>query len=152
MLVGGAAGATVGGIKLIRFYLFWRAGCGRLRKFLLPDDAVVVVRMGEHRLGQRRLNDEVARAAVFCFLYLLVLLGSVVLVASATPPPFTLADVIFECISAQGTVGLSTGITDPGMPVVVELVFILQMWIGRLEIFPVVVLVGSLISRRAGAA
>ena len=36
------------------------------------------------------------------------------------------------------------GITDPGMPVTVELVFLFQMWVGRLEIFPVIVLLRAL--------
>jgi trk system potassium uptake protein TrkH len=41
-------------------------------------------------------------------------------------------------------VGLSSNLTAPDMPVVAEVVFILQMWLGRLEIFPVLVLVRAL--------
>ena len=32
------------------------------------------------------------------------------------------------------------------MPVLIELLFIFQMWIGRLEIFPVIVLLRTLVS------
>jgi trk system potassium uptake protein TrkH len=59
-------------------------------------------------------------------------------------PEFTLADIVFEAASAQGTVGLSSNLTAPDMPVVAEVVFILQMWLGRLEIFPVLVLLRAL--------
>nr|WP_208020317.1 potassium transporter TrkG [Haloplanus aerogenes] len=38
--------------------------------------------------------------------------------------------------SAQGNVGLSTGITGPAMPPLAEAAFVLNMWIGRLEIIP----------------
>jgi trk system potassium uptake protein TrkH len=51
-----------------------------------------------------------------------------------------LADAIFESASAQGTVGLSTGISDPSMSPILEGVYILQMWAGRIEIIPVLVL------------
>jgi trk system potassium uptake protein TrkH len=53
---------------------------------------------------------------------------------------YSLADALFESASAQGTVGLSNGITDPSMSPVLECVYIMQMWAGRLEIIPVLVL------------
>jgi trk system potassium uptake protein TrkH len=55
-----------------------------------------------------------------------------------------LADIIFESASAQATVGLSSDITGPAMPAVAEIVLIIQMWIGRLEIFPVLILIHAL--------
>ena len=69
---------------------------------------------------------------------------SLVLAAHLTPAEFTLADALFESISAQGTVGLSTGITHPGMPASLEILYIVQMWVGRLEIFPVLVLIRAI--------
>lgn len=148
MVVGGAAGATVGGVKLIRAYLMYRGAAWRIRKTFLPSDAVVPVRVGERILASGTMYREVSDAAIFTFLYLVTLGVSVVVVARLVGPEFSLADVMFECASAQGTVGLSTGITDPGMPVTVEIVFILQMWIGRLEIFPVIVLLCAPFARR----
>lgn len=144
MVVGGAAGATVGGIKLIRAYLIARAAGWYLRRVFLPVEAVVPVRVGERYLGANELQREVTHAAAFSFLYLLILLGATVVVAGAMGPEFTLADAIFEAASAQGTVGLSTGITDPDMPAVIEATFIFQMWVGRLEIFPVIILLRAL--------
>ena len=58
---------------------------------------------------------------------------------------YTLADAIFESASAQGTVGLSTGISDPSMNPVLELIYIIQMWAGRIEIIPILVLVRVLL-------
>jgi len=56
-------------------------------------------------------------------------------------PDFGYADALFEVASAQGNVGLSSGITGPGMSPVAEGMFVLNMWIGRLEIIPVLVFV-----------
>jgi trk system potassium uptake protein TrkH len=146
MLVGGAAGATVGGMKLIRAYLLTRAAGWRIRKVFLPSDAVVPFQVGERFLPSGEMQREVSSAAAFSFLYVLILLAATIVTTHQMGPGFTLADAIFEAASAQGTVGLSSGITDPGMPVLIELVFIFQMWVGRLEIFPVIVLITALIS------
>lgn len=146
MIIGGAAGSTAGGFKLIRGYVLLRAIGWRVRKVFLPSAAVMPFRVGTRQLSTNAMQREVTDAAVLSFLYVLILAGSIIVVAALAGPAFTLADVIFECVSAQGTVGLSTGITDPAMPVTIELVFIFQMWVGRLEIFPVIVLFNALFS------
>ena len=46
-------------------------------------------------------------------------------------PSISLMDAIFECTSAFGTVGLSTGIT-PGLSVGSKILSIIVMFIGRL--------------------
>lgn len=147
MVVSGSAGSTVGGIKLIRGYLILRSIAWQVRKVLMPANAVIPFRIGEQHLTRDVMQREVSEAAVFSLLYTFILGASVIIAASLTGPEFELADVIFECASAQGTVGLSAGITGPDMPIALELLFILQMWIGRLEIFPVIILVSTLISR-----
>jgi trk system potassium uptake protein len=145
MIVGGAAGSTSGGFKLIRAYILLRAITWRVRKVFLHPSAIVPFRVGSRQLPSSAMQREVSDAAVFSFLYLLVLGASLLIVVHLAPPQFTAAQAIFESISAQGTVGLSTGITDPAMPVTIELVFIFQMWIGRLEIFPVIILLRAMI-------
>jgi trk system potassium uptake protein TrkH len=62
-------------------------------------------------------------------------------------PSFTLENAIFEVASAQGNVGLDSGITGPGMPWPAKVVFLFNMWIGRLEIIPVLVLLRGLFKR-----
>lgn len=148
MITGGAAGATVGGIKLIRTYIILRAVGWRIRKVFLPVEAVVPFRVGDRCLGSEDMQREVGDATVFSLLYLLILGVSTIIVVHYMGPNFTLADALFESISAQSTVGLSSGITDPGMPATIELLFIFQMWVGRLEIFPVIVLFLALLPRR----
>ena len=146
MIATGSAGSTVGGLKLIRAYVLTRAVAWRIHKVLLPSDAVLPFRVGERTLGSDEMQREVADAATFSFLYLVILFAGTVITAHLVGPEFTVADAVFESISAQGNVGLSTGIAGPQMPVLIELLFIFQMWIGRLEIFPVIVLLRTLVS------
>lgn len=144
MFTGGAAGATVGGIKLIRSYVMFRAVAWRIKRVFLPPEAVVPFKVGERTIPSSEVQREVADAAVFTFLFMAVLAVAMLVTASFVGPEFTLADVLFETVSVQSTTGLSTGITHPDMPVAVEVTFILQMWIGRLEIFPVIILIRAL--------
>lgn len=147
MVVSGSAGSTVGGIKLIRGYLILRSIAWQIRKVFLPANAVIPFRIGDQNLNTDTMHREVAEAAVFSLLYTFILGGAVIIASNVLGPGYELADVIFECASAQGTVGLSTGITNPDMPVALELLFIFQMWVGRLEIFPVIILLSTLLSR-----
>ena len=58
---------------------------------------------------------------------------------------FKLSDIIFEVCSAQGNVGLSTGITHIGMSSTAKIMLIFNMWIGRLEIIPLFILLRSVL-------
>jgi trk system potassium uptake protein len=145
MVVGGAAGSTVGGVKLVRGYLIVRGIGWRIRRALLPKGAVVTVRLGDRALASSELTSEVADAASFTLLYVSIVALSVMLMAAVLGPEFTLGDIVFEAVSVQAGVGLSSNITSPEMPASIEVVFILQMWLGRLEIFPVLVLLRALL-------
>ena len=59
-------------------------------------------------------------------------------------PGHALSDVFFEVASAQGTVGLSSGLTGPTMNTGAKSSFVFLMWLGRLEIFPVLAFLRAL--------
>jgi trk system potassium uptake protein TrkH len=86
------------------------------------------------------MNAELARAGIFTLIYLIFVFVSTLFTVFYMSGDYSLADAIFESASAQGTVGLSTGISDPGMSPVLETVYIIQMWAGRIEIIPILVL------------
>jgi trk system potassium uptake protein TrkH len=151
MLTGGAAGSAAGGIKLIRAYLMFRAAAWRIRRVFLPPEAVVPFKVGDRTIPTQDIQRDVADAAVFTFLFMAILAAAMLVTAAFVGPEYTLADVLLETISMQSNTGLSTGIVHPEMPEAIEVTFILLMWIGRLEIFPVIILVRALLvwQRRA---
>ena len=107
----------------------------------LPKNAVVTARIGDRTLDREAMEREFSEAAIVTLLWLLVLVtGSIVLV-NVAGPDFGYADALFEVASAQGNVGLSSGITGPTMSRLAEAMFVLNMWVGRLEIIPVLVFV-----------
>ncbi len=141
MVIGGSAGGTVGGIKIIRALLLQKGLRWHINKIFLSNNTVKSVKFNEQYFMPNEMNRELARAGIFTLIYLLFLLGSTMFTIYYMDSDYTLADALFEAASAQGTVGLSSGITDPGMSPVLETVYILQMWSGRIEIIPVLVLV-----------
>jgi trk system potassium uptake protein TrkH len=48
----------------------------------------------------------------------------------------------FEGVSAASNTGLSCGVTSPLMPAVMKVLYILAMWLGRLEFMSVFALAG----------
>ncbi|AZH25934.1 potassium transporter TrkG [Haloplanus aerogenes] len=141
MVLGGAAGSTVGGIKIIRGYTIARGIIWQFSRVFLPTNAVVTARIGDRTLDREVMEREFSEAAIVTLLWLIVLVTSSVVLVNVVGPDFGYADALFEVASAQGNVGLSTGITGPGMSPIAEGMFVLNMWVGRLEIIPVLVFV-----------
>ncbi|MFC7082378.1 TrkH family potassium uptake protein [Halorussus caseinilyticus] len=143
MTLGGAAGSTVGGIKIIRGYTIGKGITWQFSRVFLPSSAVVNVEIGDRLLDREGMEREFSEAAIVSMLWLIILFVSSLVLVNVAGPSFTYADALFEVASAQGNVGLSSGITGPEMPVVAESMFLLNMWIGRLEIIPILVFLRS---------
>jgi trk system potassium uptake protein len=145
MIVGGAAGATVGGIKIIRVLMIFKGLFWHVTNFFSSDNSIKVVKFNEKRLLPEEWNKGLASAATFSFIYLLFVLISTFITYYLMGSGYTIKDALFESASAQGTVGLSCGITNPDMSPFLEIVYIIQMWTGRLEIIPILVLLRTII-------
>jgi len=127
MLVGGGAGSTGGGFKLLR--LLMAASIFRLilLRTCLPKHGVI-----EPRIAGRRLQDEELQAAL-----LLIVLFVAVVALSWLPfvaMGYNPLDSLFEVVSATGTVGLSVGLTSATLPPMLKGILCVDMLMGRLEI------------------
>ena len=145
MVVGGAAGATVGGIKIIRILLIYKGLRWHINNYFNSASSINVVNFNGKRILPDEMNKELASAATFAFVYLLFVIISTLITYFLMGEGFTMSDALFESASAQGTVGLSSGITGPSMSPILEVTYIFQMWAGRLEIIPILVLFRTLI-------
>ncbi len=141
MVFGGAAGSTAGGIKIIRMLILIKGVSWRFRKIVSPEGAIVPFRIGQTAIDEPEVGHRLEDAALVTFLWLIFIGIGVIVLLHTTSPEFNLADVVFEVASAQGNVGLSAGITSPGMPTISKLALSFNMWIGRLEIIPVLMLI-----------
>jgi trk system potassium uptake protein TrkH len=133
MFLGGGAGSTAGGIKILRLLILGRLLYGFLQRPGMPRQAV-----GEASLGRRRLETEEIQDALSIVFVFLTFLGIswLIFVGMGHDP----LDSLFEVVSAIGTVGLSTGVTAPGLHPVLKGVLCADMLLGRLEIIAWLVL------------
>ena len=118
MFVGGNPGSTAGGIKtttLAVLLIYLRSTLRRTK--------------GAEMFGRRLEEEAVKRAAAILTLSLMLdLFGTLALTALEQLP---LADVLFEVVSALGTVGISVGITG-GLSAVSKLILMFLMYCGRM--------------------
>lgn len=117
MFIGGGSASTAGGIKITTFLLLAYVILAELR----GDPEVMV--------GKRSISTATIRQAVtIALLAVMLVVGTTLLVLMMTD--FSLGEVLFECVSAFGTTGLSTGIT-PRLPANAQGVLMVLMFIGR---------------------
>jgi trk system potassium uptake protein TrkH len=147
MVIGGAAGSTAGGIKLFRAILLYKGVGWRIKQSISTPRRVFVHKLGEKSLSKENALDLINEAAIISFMWI-ILLTIGVLVLSSFYPFETLGTCIFEVCSAQGNVGLSAGITAINMEPMAKIMLIINMWVGRLEIIPIIVLLRSFFGLR----
>ena len=100
MVVGAAAGSTVGGIKLIRAIPLVKGTTYRIEGVFSPERAIRRFRIGDRKLTDTEASREFEEAAITAFLWVVFLgVGSFVLLAVISPE-FTLENVLFEVASA----------------------------------------------------
>jgi len=127
MLVGGGAGSTAGGFKLLRLLVVVSVFRLILLRTGLSKHAVI-----EPRLAGRRLMDDEIHAAL-----LLIVMFVAVVVLSWLPfvaMGYSPLDSLFEVVSATGTAGLSVGLTSTTLPALLKGILCVDMLMGRLEI------------------
>jgi trk system potassium uptake protein TrkH len=131
MLIGGSNGSTVGALKLMRVITFFKGIYKNLRGILSPNSVINL------EISGKKITDElVAESGNYITLYLICILITWILMCSYGHDPF---QSLFFTISMQGNVGLEIGQMSQAIELPLKAVGIFNMWIGRLEIYPVLI-------------
>ncbi len=141
MAVGGSGGSTSGGFKFSRMGVIMKSLVATIKEALAPDSARVVV--DYNHVGRRILSPEVVKEAMTVFVLYVVTyaIGSLVGIAHG----YDATQAIFESVAMASNGGISSGFAAPGMPVTLELFYILQMWAGRLEFVTLLALIVEIV-------
>ena len=145
MFIGGAAGSTAGGIKIIRFWILTKSIWWKIKEKTLPENAYFA-----RKIDGKEVNDEeISSTYFFIILYaIFILIGTgVILFANNN---YTLSNVLFEVISAQGNAGITSNLTSPSMNAITKLTLIGNMIVGRIEIIPLLFGIGFIIHWKKG--
>ena len=133
MIIGGASGATTGGVKTDRILLLCRGICWRIQRlFGSSENRSVTIDGQAYPMGKARLLVESAGTLVAIW-FMTILLGCLVL-APVVGNDWSFTQLCFEVVSAIGSVGLTTGITTAELHPAGKWTLIVLMWVGRLEL------------------
>ncbi len=142
----GSAGSTSGGVKVDRVLLFFKALGRRVNAILHPSS------INEVRLGKRVLREEeVAPHIQYIALYGLLLALSV---AASLFVGVDHQNSFIASVTSLGNVGPAYGALGTmgsfnSVPLLGKLVFTLDMFLGRIEIYPVLAVVAMIFDKRA---
>lgn len=137
MVLGACAGSTGGGIKIVRVQVLWKAMVAEIRRMIHPQS---ITRL---KLDGKGLNSEMVHSTLVYFALLVALFaGSVFLVGLENRGIETTTTAVLSCINNVGP-----GLGDVGpvqnygsLSLLSKWVLCVDMLLGRLEIFPVLML------------
>lgn len=133
MLTGGSNGSTVGAIKLVRIITFFKGIYRHIREILSPDGRIVPVKLHGHTIPEK----SIAQAGNFITLYMMFILFTWAMFCLFGYDPFR---SLFAAMSLQGNNGLELGIVTYTLHPILKIISMFDMWTGRLEIYPVLVM------------
>jgi len=142
MAVGASACSTGGGFKGIRMGIIFKGIIQDVRRLISPESARIAEKW--HHISTRLLDDATVRMALLIVLSYVGIyaLGTVVGVYYG----YDLIQAMFDAVSAGSNTGLSCGVVSPTMPTLLKVVYIFEMWAGRLEFMSLFALAGYFVA------
>lgn len=137
MLVGASAGSTGGGLKVVRMQLLVKSGIREIRHTVHPKSVNTI------KIDGRTVSDSVLNGVQsFFFMYILVLIVSVLLISF---DGYDLETNLTAVLSALSNIGPGFNLVGPTRNFSIfsdfsTFVLSMDMLIGRLEIFPMLML------------
>jgi trk system potassium uptake protein len=139
MIIGGSVASTTGGIKVARVYSLFAMIPWIIKKLISPRHSVIPLKINNKVIEEKNLFIII----VFVSLYFLVLFtGTIIFLMLG----YNFLDSSFQMASALGTVGLTT-MELTTVPIIGKIVLMIAMILGRVEIFPLLILIRKLFKK-----
>ncbi|MBO5105131.1 MAG: TrkH family potassium uptake protein [Ruminococcus sp.] len=140
MFVGSCAGSTGGGMKVSRILILFKTGIKEL-KYIVNPRAVATVKMD----GKPVENDVVRGVSSYFILFMLILAFSLLLI---TLDKYSIEESASAVITCMNNIGFGVGRFGTagnfgGLTSFSKIVLCFDMLIGRLEIYPLIMLFAS---------
>ena len=145
MFVGACAGSTGGGVKVSRIIIYFKEVMRELQSYIHPS-SVKSIRLD----GKVVSKDTIRTTNVFLMAYIFIFVGSLVIVCF---DGFDLVTSFTAVTATINNIGPGLGIVGPtgnfaDFSILAKWVFIFDMIAGRLEIFPVLIMLSIKTWRR----
>tara|TARA_Y100001970_G_C13674050_1_gene574434 strand:- start:46 stop:612 length:567 start_codon:yes stop_codon:yes gene_type:complete len=138
LFVGGCAGSTTGGVKLIRTLLILKYLRSTIKKLIHPKGVYPI------RIGQKEVSDSLVQGVLgFYFIYILIFILLSLIIAITANTDFISSLAVSA--STIGNIGPGLGVIGPlynwsEFPDFTKWIISFGMLLGRLEIFTVIIL------------
>ncbi|NNC73997.1 MAG: TrkH family potassium uptake protein [Acidimicrobiia bacterium] len=143
MFIGGMAGSTSGSVKIYRHSILYQASRNDLRRLIHPR-GVFMPRWGKDPVSEAVVESVQSFFLLYMFAFMTgtALFGIII---SASGSPFDIPSTVSAVASALGNIGPGLGAVGPAsnfaaVPDLGKWLLALLMIVGRLEIFPIVLL------------
>jgi len=132
MMIGGCAGSTGGGIKVVRMLIVFKWLRREIRKEVHPS-TVMPITLGSLTIPEKTVQI----AGIYFIVYLVIFAVSILLISLMG---YDLISSISAVAATLGNVGPALGIFGPvstykDIPFYGKMLLVICMWLGRLEIF-----------------
>ena len=140
----GCSGSTTGGLKVDRVLVVFKAFGNEIRRRLHPA-SVSQVKLGGHYLP----DNAVSSVFMYIVIYVVVIFVSILAVMLAGSEP---VEAISGVISSVGSVGPGLGDVASldnysAQPVMSKFIFTIDMFLGRMEIYPIFIVISLMFNR-----
>ena len=135
MFTGASAGSTAGGFKLSRVLIMFKIMGRDLRKIFKPNSVKTL-----HLDGDTLSEDTVRSTLSYVCFYAVIILASVLLIAINGKDLLTTVSVVLACFNNIGPGFGEAYLTCAGFSYFSKIVLSFIMLFGRLEIFPMLIL------------
>ena len=141
----GCSGSTTGGIKVDRIVIAFKAVGHEIKRRLHPS-SVSQVRIS----GQNLSDGSVSAVMLFIVAYVFTMFVSVILVMLCGTDPATAVSGVVASIGSVGPGLGELGCLDnySAQPVMAKFIYSIDMFMGRVEIFPLLVVLSMIFKRR----
>jgi trk system potassium uptake protein TrkH len=140
IFVGGPSGSTAGGVKLSRIAMGYRGLVWWFNRVFVRSKVLVPFRYEGRIVPENVAEPELAKNLFVIILSVLTVFVALMILLQVHTLSIPVNNLIFDIVSALSSSGMTAGYVNPSMPLVSKWVFIGVMWIGRLEVIPVMVL------------
>lgn len=137
MCVGACAGSTGGGMKVSRLIIYIKSAQKEMASLLHPNSVKKI------KIDGKVIDHETIRSANIYLIIYILLVGVSILLVSMNG--FDLVTTVTSVIATFNNIGPGLGVVGPmgnysTMSVLSKIVLIFDMLVGRLEIFPIIIL------------
>ncbi|MFA4876911.1 MAG: potassium transporter TrkG [Methanoregula sp.] len=140
MFIGGAMGSAAGGVKVNRVMLVYEGVKWWFRRFFVSSRVIVPLRFGGKTMSKKISDPAISNNLLVIVVYVLTIFIATLLTLHLYITSFRLDEVVFDMVSALSNAGLTTGFISAASPISLKWIFIALMWLGRLEIVPIIII------------